>query len=317
MDNVPIQWAIHVLNDTGYQIQSDMPDVIQENPWAVVYRFKTNQGFVFLKKVPPGLSLEPNVINLLRMEFDASVPVIIAENQEQHCFLMKDAGIQLNDYFKQNFSADILIETMQSYTMLQIKTINKTQRFFDLGVPDWRLDNIQTLYRDLINQEALLINDGLSKDDLIKLKNLEPKLSELCQSLKSFKIKDTFGHADFHHRNILINPDTRQTTIIDLGEVVITYPFFSFLNCLHMAKENFSLNETQYYQIQLACFEPWLEFESQKNLFDILSIVNQCWPIHAVLGEYRLMKNILQKDLKNIKKGRFANKMQHWIECNS
>lgn len=227
---------------------------------------------------------------------------------------MKDAGIQLQQYFKQHFNIDILIQMMQAYTELQISATNKTQLFFDLGVPDWRLTKLPTLYRNFINQETLLIEDGLNNDDLIKLRNLESKLSDLCISLAGYKIKDTFGHADFHHRNILINPDTGQTTIIDLGEVVITYPFFSFHNCLHMAKENFSLTDNQYYQLQLACFKPWLEFESQKNLLNILSIVNQCWSIHAVLGEYRLMKSVRKTDFQKLhRKGRFANKLRYWL----
>jgi aminoglycoside phosphotransferase (APT) family kinase protein len=61
----------------------------------------------------------------------------------------------------------------------------------------------------------------------------------------AINIKETFGHADFHDKNILINTHTNQTTLIDLGEVVITHPLFSFHNCLHRAKENFSLSNSQ------------------------------------------------------------------------
>lgn len=315
MNNAHIKWARCVLEDKDYQVQSHTPDVIQDNPWAVVYRFKTNQGNVFLKRVPSKLLLEPKVINLLRSEFHANIPIIIAESREQNCFLMKDAGIQLHHYFKQHFNMDILIKTMQAYTKLQISATNKTQLFLDLGVPDWGLEKLPILYRDFINQEVLLIEDGLNNDDLIKLNKLESKLSYLCESLAGYKIKDTFGHADFHDKNILINPDTGQTTIIDLGEVVVTHPFFSFLNCLYRAKENFALTENQYHQLQLACFEPWLELESQKNLFDILSIINQCWPIHGVLGEYRLMKSVNKADFQKLhRRGRFSLTLRYWLD---
>lgn len=311
MDSNIISWARCVLEDNGYQIQSDTPNVIQENPWSIVYRFQTSQGFVFLKRVPSKLSLEPKVINILRSEFHAIVPFVIAENHEQHCFLMKDGGIQLHQYFKQHFDMDILIQLMAAYTRLQIAAVNSTKSFFDLGVPDWRLEKLPTLYQDLINQETLLIDDGLSQDDLIKLKKLKSKLSSLCERLAAYNIKDTFGHADFHDKNILINPDTRQTTIIDLGEVVITYPFFSFHNCLHMAKVNFSLTEDQHQQLQRACLEPWFECESQGNLSDILAIINQCWSIHAALGEYRLMKSV---DEKLNRQGRLAKKFRFWLD---
>ena len=78
MDNSQIHWAINILNNNGYQIHTSIPEIIQNTPWSEVYRFKTNQGFIFLKKVPPALSLEPKIINILCKEFHANVPQIIA-----------------------------------------------------------------------------------------------------------------------------------------------------------------------------------------------------------------------------------------------
>lgn len=259
------------------------------------------------------LSLEPKVINILRSEFNAAAPFIIEENEDQHAFLMKDAGIPWHHYFKQHFNADILIQAIHAYINLQIAITNRTDLFLELGVPNWCLENLPSLYKELISQEALLVDDGLSKEEIMKLKQLEPKLAFLCELLMRYNIKDTFGHADFHDKNILINPDNGVTTIIDLGEVVITYPLFSFHNCLHMAKENFSLTDDQYYQLQVACIKPWLEFETKEHLFDILAIITQCWSIHAVLGEYRLMKSINKNDFKKMRKGRFANKLKFWL----
>ena len=203
---------------------------------------------------------------------------------------------------------------MQDYTTLQIMTLERVRLFLDMGVPDWRLDKLPTLYQDLIAHETLLIDDGLSKDELIKLKKLVPKLISICEKLSHYKIKETFGHADFHDKNILININTNQTTLIDLGEVVITHPFFSFLNCLHRAKENFSLSDVQYQQLQLACFKPWLALDTQEHLFEILAIIQQCWSIHSVLGEFRLMNSVDQSAFQELRRqGRLARNLRHWI----
>jgi hypothetical protein len=77
-----IQWAIDALYSKGHQVHSSIPDIIQDNPWLVVYRLKTDQGFVFLKKVPAALSLEPKIINLLFDKFHANVPHLIAINHD-------------------------------------------------------------------------------------------------------------------------------------------------------------------------------------------------------------------------------------------
>lgn len=314
MDQSHLQWAIKQLNESGYQLLSQIPNTVQNTPWSQVYRFNTNHGFVFLKKVPPALAVEAKIIDILCDKFHAHVPHIIAKSYEQHCFLMHDAGIQLNAFFKENFTAAILVEVMQNYITLQISATDKVPLFLDHGVPDWRLEKLPALYQELISQETLLLNDGLNQDELTALKNLTPKLISMCEQLARFKIKDTFGHADFHDKNILIDPHTHQTMLIDLGEVVITYPFFSFLNCLHRAKENFSLSDVQYRQLQQDCFAPWLALEAPENLWAILGIIQHIWSIHSVLGELRLMNSVDPLAFQELhRQGRLANNLRHWI----
>ena len=265
--------------------------------------------------MPSALSLEAKVIQLLQQQFNAPVPQILAHNQELHCFLMQDAGIPLHDVFKQKFRPNLLIDTMYDYTMLQINSADKINLFLNLGVPDWRLQQLLRLYNQLMNEEELLIEDGLTQEELKKLKSLDGKLQILCDQLASFKVPDTFGHADFHDKNILVNPNTHQTTLIDLGEVVITHPFFSFVNCLHRATEFLKLSTDQYWQLQEACFKNWLSIESSAHLFEIIAIIQQCWSIHAVLGEHRLIKSIDPISMASLcRQGRFAGKLRVWIE---
>jgi hypothetical protein len=163
-----IQWAINILNKNGYQIQKTIPDIIQDTPWAVVTRFETDQGLVYLKKVPPLLSIEPKIITVLYEEFHAHVPRIIADNQEEHCFLMNDAGIQLHEYFKKQFQEGILIHAMRDYTNLQIMTSDKINLFLEMGVPDWRLASLPKLFHNLIMDEKILLDDGITQDELIQ-----------------------------------------------------------------------------------------------------------------------------------------------------
>ncbi|HAT9060356.1 TPA: phosphotransferase [Legionella pneumophila subsp. pneumophila] len=310
-----IEWALSALNDSGYQLETLIPEIILDTAWSEVCRFQTNHGWVYLKKVPSALSLEAKVILLLQKQFNAPVPQIIAHNKELHCFLMQDAGIPLHEVFKQEFKPNLLIDTMHHYTMLQINSADKISLFLDLGAPDWRLPQLPRLYHQLMNEEALLIGDGLTQKELKQLKNLESKLQILCDQLTSFKVPDTFGHADFHDKNILVNPSTHQTTLIDLGEVVITHPFFSFVNCLHRATEHLKLSGTQYKQLQEACFKDWLSIESSVHLFQIIAIINQCWAIHAVLGEYRLIKSITSTAAESLcRQGRFSSKLKIWKE---
>lgn len=305
-----MDWAVNTLCEHGFELQSRIPEIVQDAAWSVVCRFHTNKGYVFLKIMPPALALEPGIINALRDDFQANVPTIVANNPDLHCFLMSDAGVRLFDYMTNKFQDDILVNAMQQYTELQIASVSQIEKLIALGLPDWRLEKLPALYLDLLSQEELLLEDGLNKADLVQLKQLHGKFNGLCERLSHFKIRDAFGHADFHDKNILINPENQQITMIDLGEVVVTYPFFSFLNCLHRAKENFALTDEQYQSLQQRCFVPWLDIESEENLWEIMTIMQQCWSIHSALGEYRLMSSV-NSELN--RQGRLARNLRVWM----
>ncbi|ARM35233.1 aminoglycoside phosphotransferase family protein [Legionella longbeachae] len=315
MKSAHTEWAISILNDLGYAHDPIKTEIIHDTAWSQVCRFQTKLGMVYLKKVPAALSLEMSVIQLLREEFNAPVPNIFAHNQELNCFLMQDAGIPLHDVFMQEFQPNLLIEAMHDYTMLQLNSTDRIHLFLNLGVPDWRLEKLPKLYDQLMAEEELLIGDGLTLQELKQLKSLDGKLQFLCEQLACFKIADTFGHADFHDKNILFNPKTHQTTLIDLGEVVITHPFFSFVNCLHRATEHLKLPVAQYRKLKKACFKNWLFLESSVQIFEIIDIINQCWTIHAVLGEYRLINSIASTAVESLcRQGRLSSKLRMWIQ---
>lgn len=311
MKNTHIHWAITTLKNHGYHIQK-ASEQVQCTPWSEVCRFTTDQGLVYLKMTPPALSLEANIITLLHEQFHAKVPQIIAVNQAAHCFLMLDAGIRLYDFFKQGFRAELLIQAIQDYTATQIMTAKHVDLFLHRGVPDWRLAQLPILHRQLIEQDHLLLDDELTQEELKKLRVLEPKLISICEQLSHYAIPETLSHCNFHDKNILVNPQTHQITIIDLGEVAITHPFFSLLNCVHRAKENFALTDTQYQHLIEACFKHWLALETSTHLFEVLSIIQQCWSIHSVLGKYCLMNSVDSASFKTLKQqGRLSRNLRY------
>ena len=101
---------------------------------------------------------------------------------------------------------------------------------------------------------------------------------------------------------------------LDLGEAVITHPFFSLHNCLHRAKENFNLSVNQNQKLLFSCLKPWIEIESIENLNDIMGIIGECWSIHSVPGEYRLIQSVNHEGFQKLhRKGRLANNLRVWL----
>lgn len=102
-----IKWATDLLVSKGYSLH-DSSEMIQETPWSNVLRFSTSHGDVYLKQPAPLLAQEAKILQLLAQQFNANVPVVIAINVELHCFLMKDAGLSLSKYLKNEPHSDLL-----------------------------------------------------------------------------------------------------------------------------------------------------------------------------------------------------------------
>lgn len=291
MQNPHITWAIDALKNYGYFIQQAIPKEIQSTSWSEVCRFATDKGFVYLKLVPPALALEAKIIMLLHDQFHATVPEIIEQSAEFNCFLMKDSGKSLRGILKQNFDEALLCKAIDQFTSLQIAVAEHVDVFFDLGVPDWRLDKFPELYQQLLSQKDVLIADGLSKMELDELEKLTPIVFALCEKLSGYSIKPTLVQPDFNDNNTLIDSISQKITIIDLGEISISHPFFSLLNCLYVIKKHHALTDedVRYLRIKDACLKNYMNFESKARLLEALEVALLLFPIYGVLAGYRMV----------------------------
>lgn len=316
MTSTCIEWALKTLQKLGYSIRNSTPKTILQTPWSRVYRFDTDQGHFYLKQVPPTLSMEIQVIGYLWQMNMASVPTLIADNPEQHCFLMQDAGIQLRAFFTLGFfDANILITAIHSYIAMQRASHDHLSVFLNMGVTDWRLTKIPDCYKILIQQEGELLKaDGLTRAEIIHLGELTPKLISLCEQISSYRFPDTFSHSDFNDKNILIHLKTKQITFIDLGEVEITHPLFSLVNMLNQIKDNFALKDDAYQLLQQQVLQPWLDIVSQEQLLKVMSLIQQCWPVHRALTVYRLLTSVDSKSsLRLLGQDRLAKQLRAWL----
>ncbi len=301
MNHTPIlNWATDFLASKGY-VLSHSPEIVLETPWSNVIRFKTAKENFYLKQTPPSLFLEAKITQLLADQFHVSVPTVIATNEAHHCFLMKDAGQSLRSYLKTNFQPDLLCQVINEFTTIQRLTENRIEPFLTLGAPDWRLDKIPKLYDELINQKALLKADGMTDQELQSLHDIKPKLSEHCEALSQYQIPETLVQYDFHTNNILIDPNNKKMTYIDLGEMIITHPYFSLHNFLGQAVTHHGIRKGDpiYNQLQYACFENWLGIATQKQLLEVFGLINTLFPIYSALAYYRIMNCVGVEAIKS------------------
>jgi len=287
-----IDWGKEYLLSHGYTLKNNLPENVKNTPWSCVIRYTTSDGNIYLKHTPNLLALEASIIQILHEQFHAFVPEVIAHNAELHCFLMKNAGRPLREVLKQQFDAALLCKGINQFTSMQLAVADHLNAFLEIGVPDWRLDKLPDLYMQLLSQKEILIADGLSEKEISELEKLLPKVSDLCRKLSSYSIKQSIVQPDFHDNNMLIDDISQNITHIDLGEIVISHPFFSLITCLKQAKRHHALTDEDdaYLQLTDACLINYMAFDSKDNIVEAFKIASVLIFIYGALSDYRLLK---------------------------
>jgi hypothetical protein len=310
-----IQWSIQYLLSIGYKLKSTSPINIQSTPWSYVARFETSDGYIYLKHTPKHLALEATIIQILHDRFHASVPDVIAHNSQLNCFLMKDAGQTLREILKNKFDLELFCKVIDQFTSLQLATSDNLDVFLNIGVPNWRLDKFPDLYKELVSQKDLLIEDGLSEIEISELETLLPMVVSLCDKLSRHPIKQTIVQPDFNDNNTLVNSLSKKITTIDLGEIVISHPFFSLINCLQQIQKHhgITVKDDAYTSIMDSCLKNHLNIESKETLLEAFESASILWLIYDALSRYRLINACDKERLMEFQHGRISGSLKKFI----
>lgn len=311
------KWATDCLISKRYSIQHP-PEIVLSTPWSTVICFSTSTGDFYLKQTPPAISLEPQIIQLLSDQFHTSVPIVIASNNDLHCFLMRDAGKVLRATLKEKFNLDLLCQAIKEYAAIQRSTEDNVAKFLKLGVPDWRLSKLPTLYDQILNQTDFLKADGITDKELQKLQDLSPQFLAQCELLSSCGIPETIGIPDFNDNNTLLDPKTKNMIFIDWGEATITHPFFSLYNSIEQSIIHHGVKKADqtYNKLQDACIKNWLGFATKSQLLEAFNLSKQLRAIYDALSYYRLMTSVDLQALNSYyanKPNRLAGHLRNYI----
>ncbi len=285
-----IIWAKDCLLENKYVLNAP-PEIIQKTPYSSVIRFTTSHGNIYLKETPPALSMEAEIILILKEKIHAAVPKILGINNKLHCFLMLDSGIPLREYLKTHFQLNLLFSVILQYTNIQYVAIDQIDNLLKLDVLDWRLNKLPELYHQILNKEKLLLKDGVTESEYKTLEALYPTFVAICDLLSQYHIPETLNHCDFHDNNVLIDPKNNHLTLIDWGEIVLAHPFFSLISFISTTAFRYSINEIDdiFSELLDTCFKNWLNVASKVQLKEAILLTKKLWPIYSAMGYYRLI----------------------------
>lgn len=312
-----IQWGRDILVSLGYTLNNSHPENVVDSPWSYLIRFETSAGYFYLKHTPKLFALEPMIIQILHDQFHASVPTIVAHSLELDCFLMKDAGRTLREILKHNFDEALLCRTIDQFTSLQIAISDHVDVLLNIGVADYRLDKLPVLYKNLISQKDLLIAEDLSDIEMNKLKLLHPVITSYCKKLSDYPIKQTLVQPDFNDNNTLVDETSQNITMIDLGEIVISHPFFSLFNCLKVIKKHHGLTQQDhtYSRIKDECFKNYISFfNSKDHLLDAIEIAQLVENVYRLSYQFTFMMACGKKNLVSYQHWKLGDLLRAFID---
>lgn len=279
-----LEWAVNYLTANKMSILSSKR--IIQTSYSEVYKIETSLGRAFyLKQVPEALFLEPVMLTFLHEQDCQNIPKLVAQNNTLHCFLMASCGeLSLRSLFKEQVNLDMLNQGITNYTKIQRCLENKTQQLLQMGILDWRLNQFASLYYQLLQQEQLLMDDSLTKQEMARLHQLYPYCVKLCSDLSEYKVPETINHCDFHENNMLFDQETGAINIIDWGEVVLTHPFLSLSGCLWNITYFNKISQNELNQLKSQCVSSWFDLFGLDDLLHALKLANQLNGIYAALS---------------------------------
>lgn len=310
-----VTWGYDTLVSLGYTVKEKSPEIVLRTHWSFVARYETTNGYIYLKHTPEQIALEASIIKCLHDQFHAGVPTVIAHSEELFAFLMKDAGSSLRGILNKQFDTELLCKSIEQFTSIQVTVADQINVFLDMGVPDWRLDKLPALFEQCLSETDLLQDDGLSDSEINKLKSLVPTVAKLCSKLSGYGIKQTIVQPDCNPNNMLVTADSQKITIIDFGEISITHPFFSLINCMFVLKKRHGLLEEdeRYKQIKDACLKNFLNTVSKKQLEEAWRTAQTLWFVYDVLAQFRFIHACGKESIMSFQPGKLSNTLRDFI----
>lgn len=299
-----LKWLSKTLRTESLDYQAS---VVVHTPWSVVVKAETGQDCYYLKRTPPELFIEQQVIHLMQhLVPNAPIAKVLFVNHELNSFIMNSCGhYSLRTKFNGSLEEEWLIKGITTYIKMQRALEASIDDFMAIGVPDWRITRIPELYVELLENKDVLNEEELLPHEIDELMRLVPKIRTLCESLSKYPIKETLVNCDFNENNMILNEDTQQISIIDWGEVVISHPLFSLASHLYNTTVRYKLESKWQLveSIKQRCLSSWLDVADKQALDELYQDIQKIVPIFAALAIHRLQTATHNK----------SKEMQRWF----
>lgn len=238
-------------------------------PWSTVLRVPTNDGDLYFKAVWPPQAHEAALTAALASWLPRFVPEVIAVQPASGWLLMRDAGRRVREILKDERGIEMWQQVLVRYAEAQIHLVARVPEIIGFGVPDNRPAVVAERLADLLEDSRALrvgLPDGLSSDELTRLRALLPHFRPWCEALAASRIPSTLEHNDFHDGNVCVRGG--DYLAFDWGDACVTHPFVALRVALRSIAHTLELaaDGPEVARLRDAYLEPWTAFAPRAQL---------------------------------------------------
>jgi Phosphotransferase enzyme family len=263
------EWVAGQLDGTAITGEVEQVHLV---PWSTVLRIPTADGDLYLKAASLSGAFEPALTVLLAERFPARTAEPVAIDAERGWLLTRDAGTRMRELLKSTADLQHWETLLPAYADLQLQLAPSADELLALGVPDRRLSRIPGQLEELLGDpEPLLLDlpDGLTSDELRRMRERLPEVVAMCQELAGLGIPETLQHDDFNDGNVFVRDGKH--VFFDWGDSCVSHPFHTLVVTLRSVAMRFDLEPggRELLRLRDAYLEPFGEGDSLLRAFEL------------------------------------------------
>jgi hypothetical protein len=280
-------WVQDALEAAGVAPSTTAPEPIHRRPWSEVWRVRTDDRTLYLKRVRGFTAHEVGVVRWLHGVDNAVLP-ILAMSDEGGWLLMADAGTRLREALVEERKWDHWQSVLADYARLQAAASGARDELLATGLPDRSPEAAARQFADVVRQAALYRPgepDGLSDADYQRLLDALPVVEQKAAYLAAGPVPAALNHGDLHDGNIFIRP-LGVYAILDWGDASWSHPFFSMRTVYVSAETRFGLAEDApaLDRLRDAYLANWTDYAATPDLLALYATAKALWAVGSSLS---------------------------------
>jgi hypothetical protein len=269
-----VAWATSRLADLGLRVTGP-PEQPHVRPWSTLLRIPTSDGPVWLKANGPGTAYEARILQASQHWAVPQLPIPLAVDADRAWSLLADAGSPLRSELAASRNLKQWLAILPEYAQVQMALTPRADEMLALGVPDLRPRTVPAHFTRLLSEHVWLrlgASDGITRDDLHRLRRLAPQISQWSEQLEASGINPTLQHDDFHDGNVFVRHSSKKVAYVflDWGDASVAHPFGTLLaNLRNVAtRMDTPADHTLLRTLRDAYLEPWTAQYDRSDLLD-------------------------------------------------